>query len=237
MTGYDDYDEYPDDLDTPVEALRGHIGYAGTALDALTAELTSLAASGRTEPFIEKITRQCDDLWGLHSWASETAELVEANPDTEDGLAVELALLGSSLEEDTETAFGWVHYLQAAAVARRNDAAVDTLSDLIEGHRRAATLARWAALLADKSARTTEHLAFARRVHLRALTAVRSRPGRKVHRPRTPDARRRRCQLARAAVGPRSDDPLPARGARCPTREPLSRLAPTHERPGVPTGP
>ena len=234
MTGYLDYDEYPDDLDTPVQTLRGHIGYAAKALDALTAELESLAASGRTEPFIEKITRQCDDLWGLHSWASETAELVEANPDTEDGLAVELDLLGSSLEEDTETAFGWVHYLQAAA--HRTDA-VDTLSDLIEGHRRAVTLALWADLLAAKSARTTEHLTYARRVHLRALTAVRSRPGRKVHRPRTPDARRRRCQLARAAVGPRSDDPLPARGARCPTREPLSRLAPTHERPGAPTGP
>jgi hypothetical protein len=236
MTGYLDYDEYPDDLDTPVEQLRGELWAAGDAVEALTVELDAFATTGTAADLIHKAEHHRDALAGLISWAGETAELVEANPHTEAGLAVELADLRWSLAEDTETALGWVHYLQAAARARRNDAAIDHLDDLIEQHRRTVTLTLWAALLAAKSARTAEHLTYARRVHLRALTAVRCRPGRKAPRPRTPDARRRRCQLAHMVTAS-TDDPLPARGARCPTREPLSRLAPTHERPGAPTGP
>lgn len=217
MTGYDDYDEYPDDLDTPVEMLRGEVESAARALEALTSALDSCPA-GAAAYMVEKAERHRGYLADFMESAAATADLVEANPHAVHD--ADLMELVHGLAEDTELGRSWAYCLDTVEVS---------------GH--SATLDRWAALLADKAAGTAGRLDFARRVHLRALTSVRCKAGRATPRPRTPDARRRRCQLARAAVGPRSDDPLPARGARCPTREPLSRLAPTHERPGVPTGP
>jgi hypothetical protein len=216
MTGYLDYDEYPDDLDTPVEMLRGEVESAARALEALTSALDSRPA-GAADYIVEKAERHRGYLADFVEYASATCDLVEANPHAVHD--TDLMELVHSLAEDIELGQWFAYYLHT-----------------VEAPGHSATLDRWAALLADKAAGTAGRLAFARRVHLRALTAVRCQASRATPRPRTPDARRRRCQLARMVTAS-TDDPLPVRSARCPSREPLSRLAPTHERPGAPTGP